>query len=146
MPALTSGARTTERLAPLRSGVHKTGFSSILSDGGWAAAAQQFAEAMGFSEHPCVAVRHGDDHIHLVTTRGEVWRAGGDYRAAQRAAAELEREFGLSEAPRTRTAFRRPRRTVNATHRRGSERLGAHRESVRQGRETVARANEGMAA
>ena len=122
----------------------------VLSDAEWAAAAQRFAEEMGFAEHPWVAVRHGGDHIHLVTTRvradGEVWHARGDSRAAQRAATALERELGLSEAPRTRATRRGSQRVVSAKHRRDADQLGTKREGVRQGREAVARANEGIAA
>ena len=40
-----------------------------LDNSAWADIAQTFAEGMGFAEHPWVAVRHGDDHIHIVTSR-----------------------------------------------------------------------------
>lgn len=119
-----------------------------LSDAEWAAAAQSFAEQMGFAEHPWVAVRHGEDHIHLVTSRvrpdGEVWHARGDYRAAQKAATVLEQEHGLKSAPRSSTTKRQSQRTVNATHRRSEVQIHAQRESIRDARKAVAVASEGI--
>ena len=77
-----------------------------LSDAEWADAGQQMAEKMGYAEHPWVMVRHGDDHVHIVTSRvsetGDVWHARQDYRQAQRAATDIEKEYGLSQAPRIR--------------------------------------------
>lgn len=82
-----------------------------LSDQEWADAGQAFAERMGFAEHPWVMVRHGEDHVHIVTSRvsetGSVWHARQDYRVAQAAAKQLEQEYGLIEAPRTRERVQR---------------------------------------
>lgn len=81
-----------------------------LSDQEWADAGQTFAEKMGFAEHPWVMVRHGEDHVHIVTSRvsetGEVWHARQDFRQAQSAAKQLEQDYGLTEAPRQRAATR----------------------------------------
>ena len=81
-----------------------------LSDAEWADAGQTFAEQMGFAEHPWVMVRHGEDHVHIVTSRvsetGQVWHARQDFRQAQTAAKQLERDYGLKEAPRQRAATR----------------------------------------
>jgi hypothetical protein len=81
-----------------------------LSDQEWADAGQTFAEQMGFAEHPWVMVRHGEDHVHLVTSRvsetGQVWHARQDFRQAQTAAKQLELDYGLKEAPRQRAATR----------------------------------------
>jgi hypothetical protein len=81
-----------------------------LSDQEWADAGQTFAERMGFAEHPWVMVRHGEDHVHIVTSRvsetGEVWHARQDFRQAQSAAKQLEQDYGLREAPRQRAATR----------------------------------------
>jgi len=74
-----------------------------LSDAEWADAAQVFAERLGFDQHPWVAVRHADDHIHLALSRvahdGRVWFGRHDYRATQDARQELEVELGLVQAP-----------------------------------------------
>jgi len=74
-----------------------------LSDAEWADAAQAFAERLGFDQHPWVAVRHADDHIHLALSRvahdGRVWLGRHDYRATQDARRELETELGLIQAP-----------------------------------------------
>jgi len=74
-----------------------------LSDAEWADAAQMFAERLGFDQHPWVAVRHADDHIHLALSRvahdGRVWLGRHDYRTTQDARRELETELGLVQAP-----------------------------------------------
>ncbi len=74
-----------------------------LSDAEWADAAQVFAERLGFAEHPWVAVRHAEDHIHLALSRvahdGRVWLGRHDYRATQDARRALEVELGLTQAP-----------------------------------------------
>lgn len=81
-----------------------------LSDAEWADAGQAFAEQMGFAEHPWVMIRHGEDHVHIVTSRvsetGAVWHARQDFRQAQTAARQLEQEYGLIEAPRQRAPLR----------------------------------------
>jgi hypothetical protein len=81
-----------------------------LSDQEWADAGQTFAERMGFDQHPWVMVRHGEDHVHIVTSRvsetGQVWHARQDFRQAQSAAKQLEQDYGLTEAPRQRAATR----------------------------------------
>jgi len=81
-----------------------------LSDAEWADAGQTFAEQMGFDQHPWVMVRHGEDHVHIVTSRvsetGVVWHARQDYRQAQTAARQLEHDYGLTEAPRQRAMVR----------------------------------------
>jgi len=78
-----------------------------LSDAEWADAAQTFAECLGFAEHPWVAVRHADDHIHLAVSRvahdGRVWQGRHDYRHAQTARRELEATFGLEQTVTRRT-------------------------------------------
>jgi len=74
-----------------------------LSDAEWADAAQAFAERLGFDQHPWVAVRHADDHIHLAVSRvahdGRVWLGRHDYRSTQDARRALEVELGLVQAP-----------------------------------------------
>jgi len=74
-----------------------------LSDAEWADAVQMFAERLGFDEHPWVAVRHAEDHIHLALSRvahdGRVWFGRHDYRTTQDARRALEVELGLTQAP-----------------------------------------------
>jgi len=78
-----------------------------LSDAEWADAAQTFAERLGFEQHPWVAVRHADDHIHLAVSRvahdGRVWQGQHDYRHAQTARRELEVTYGLTQTVTRRT-------------------------------------------
>jgi len=78
----------------------------VLGDAEWADAAQGFATRMGFAEHPWVAVRHAEDHVHVVVSRvdhaGGVWHGRFDRRLAQQACAQLEAEHHLGVAPRSR--------------------------------------------
>ncbi|WP_158437829.1 relaxase/mobilization nuclease domain-containing protein [Naasia lichenicola] len=81
-----------------------------LDDEKWAAIADDFIDAMGFSdiagEAPCrwVAIRHGlssngNDHIHiavsLVREDGTKASTHNDFRKAQTAARDLEKKYGL---------------------------------------------------
>jgi len=74
-----------------------------LSDAEWAEAEATFAQQLGFSEHPWVMVRHGEDHVHIVTSRvsknGRVWHVKQDYSRAQAALRHLEQRHGLTPAP-----------------------------------------------
>lgn len=78
----------------------------ILSDVEWADAAQSLLEELGADHLPWVAVRHGEDHIHVAVCRiaddGTVWKGSHDRRRAQRACAEIEEQLGLAKAPRRR--------------------------------------------
>ncbi|MEU3137591.1 hypothetical protein ABZ691_33100, partial [Streptomyces sp. NPDC006854] len=62
----------------------------ILPDAQWATIAASFIADMGFSDAPWVAVRHGDDHIHLTVSRvdwsGQLLTDRWDYRRAREAA------------------------------------------------------------
>ncbi|GAA4238093.1 hypothetical protein GCM10022254_52570 [Actinomadura meridiana] len=96
----------------------------ILSDGQWADVAREMVSRTGLAREGdedavrWIAVRHADDHIHIVATlaradgtRPEVWNDGYRIRDACR---EMERRFGLrSTAPADRTAARRPKRAEN---------------------------------
>jgi hypothetical protein len=93
----------------------------ILDDQRWAQIANETMARTGLAseedEHGVrwIAVRHGEDHIHIVATlartdgsRPDVWNDGYRIRDACRA---IERRFGLrSTAPADRTAARRPKR------------------------------------
>ncbi|NDU73828.1 hypothetical protein GWI34_14445 [Actinomadura sp. DSM 109109] len=93
----------------------------VLSDRQWAEVAKTAMARTGLAPDGdedavrWIAVRHADDHIHVVATlarpdgtRPEVWNDGYRIRDACRA---VERQFGLrSTAPADRTAARRPKR------------------------------------
>ncbi|MFD6015029.1 relaxase/mobilization nuclease domain-containing protein, partial [Streptomyces rochei] len=74
----------------------------ILPDAQWADIATAFIADMGFDGAPWVAVRHGDDHIHLTVSRvdwaGQLLTDRWDYRRAREAADRLEEEHGLVPA------------------------------------------------
>lgn len=93
----------------------------LLDDRQWAQVAREVMSRTGLARDGdedavrWVAVRHADDHIHIVATlarvdgvRPEVWNDGYRIRDACR---EMERRLGLrSTAPADRTAARRPKR------------------------------------
>lgn len=83
----------------------------IMTEREWRQIAAEFTEAMGIEHLPWVAVRHGDDHIHLAVCRvaddGKVWTGSNDRRAAQQARAAIEKAHQLVEAPRLRSRARR---------------------------------------
>ncbi len=91
----------------------------VLDDATWAQIVHQFMHLTGLAPHgddeaiPWVAVRHGDDHIHIaaILARQDLRRerAGNDYLKARYAAMNLERQYVLtSTAPADRTGTRKP--------------------------------------
>jgi hypothetical protein len=92
----------------------------VLSDEQWERIAQRLMEATGIHQAGCrwVAVRHADDHIHLMATL--VTHVGGklkrfqprnDWDRLRETCQELERELGLTAtASIDRTAGRQPTR------------------------------------
>ncbi|HUZ54494.1 MAG TPA: hypothetical protein VMU94_18470 [Streptosporangiaceae bacterium] len=93
----------------------------VLSDAEWAQVAAGIMDRTGLAPAGddlgvrWVAVRHADDHIHIVATlarqegtRPKIWN---DFYRVREACQEAERRFGLrSTAPADRTAARRPAR------------------------------------
>ncbi|MVZ99034.1 relaxase/mobilization nuclease domain-containing protein [Actinomadura sp. LD22] len=93
----------------------------ILTDAQWAQVATEIMHRTGLAPDGdleavrWIAVRHADDHVHIVATlarsdgiRPEVWNDGYRVRDACRA---VEQRYGLrSTAPADRTAARRPKR------------------------------------
>ncbi|MBA9007265.1 relaxase/mobilization nuclease domain-containing protein [Thermomonospora cellulosilytica] len=93
----------------------------VLSDQQWGDIARQIMDRTGLAPDGdteavrWIAVRHADDHIHIVATlarldgtRPDVWNDGYRIRAACR---EIEEAYGLVRtAPADRTAARRPKR------------------------------------
>ncbi|MCY0943619.1 relaxase/mobilization nuclease domain-containing protein [Streptomyces antarcticus] len=100
-----------------------------LSDGEWAAIARRVLNATGIAPagdpDACrwVAVRHADDHIHIVATkvRGDLTppRNWNDYLRADKECAAIEKEYGLRQVVRgDRTAAKRPSRAEQEKARR----------------------------
>ena len=82
-----------------------------MTDAEWRSIAEEFTEALGIEALPWVAVRHGDDHVHLAVCRvgydGAVWKGSHDRRAAQAACTAIEQTHHLEPAPRQRSQGRR---------------------------------------
>lgn len=121
-----------------------------LSDEEWADIARRIVAATGIDpgdgQPGCrwAAVRHADDHIHIVATLvTEGGHRPDDYRSGARAQAEarlIERELGLHEvAPGDGTAAQRP----TSAERHKAERQGRERTAREELRETVRRAVAG---
>ncbi|WP_327419703.1 relaxase/mobilization nuclease domain-containing protein [Streptomyces sp. NBC_01233] len=121
---------TARQRPEIKSPIWRTSLSlpdedGILPDGQWADIAAAFVADMGFAGAPWVAVRHGDDHIHLTVSRvawdGQLLTDRWDYRRARQAADRLEEEHGLvraadrfrAEGPQVRN------NELEAAHRRG---------------------------
>ncbi|MGW2822149.1 relaxase/mobilization nuclease domain-containing protein [Streptomyces sp. NPDC001443] len=121
-----------------------------LSDAEWAHIARRIVAATGIDpgegQRGCrwVAVRHADDHIHIVATLvTEDGHRPDDYRSGSRAQAEarlIEQELGLHQvAPGDGTAAQRP----TSAERHKAERQGRERTAREELRETVRRAVAG---
>lgn len=70
-----------------------------LTDAQWRDIAQAHAEHMGWSSHPWVVVRHGEDHVHVVVCRvdfdGHVWSHRNDRYKAREASLQVEKQYRL---------------------------------------------------
>lgn len=122
----------------------------ILSDEEWADIARRIVAATGIDpgggQPGCrwAAVRHADDHIHIVATLvTEDGHRPDDYRSGTRAQAEarlIEKELGLHQvAPGDGTAAQRP----TSAERHKAERQGRERTAREELRESVRRAVTG---
>lgn len=122
----------------------------ILSDEEWAGIARRIVAATGIDpgegQPGCrwAAVRHADDHIHIVATLvTEDGHRPDDFRSGARAQAEarlIEKELGLHQvAPGDGTAAQRPTKAEL----RKAERQGRERTAREELRETVRRAVAG---
>lgn len=100
-----------------------------MDDAEWRTIAQEFVEALGIEALPWVAIRHGDDHVHLAVCRvgddGRVWAGQHDRRLAQQACVAIEQTHHLFQAPRLRS---RSRRSADS-----QIRSGEHRKALRTG-------------
>ncbi|MEU0204642.1 MULTISPECIES: relaxase/mobilization nuclease domain-containing protein [unclassified Streptomyces] len=122
----------------------------ILSDEEWADIARRIVAATGIDpgegQRGCrwAAVRHADDHIHIVATLvTEDGHRPDDFRSGARAQAEarlIEKELGLHQvAPGDGTAAQRP----TSAERHKAERQGRERTAREELREIVRRAVAG---
>ncbi|WP_107430062.1 relaxase/mobilization nuclease domain-containing protein [Streptomyces murinus] len=122
----------------------------ILSDEDWAAIARRMVAATGIApegdEAACrwAAVRHADDHIHIIATLvrddGRRPRLHNEARRAQAECRRIEADYGLRRvAPGDGTAAKRP----TSAERRKAERQGRERTAREELRETVRRAVAG---
>ncbi|MEU1890811.1 relaxase/mobilization nuclease domain-containing protein [Streptomyces pristinaespiralis] len=112
-----------------------------LTDDEWAAIARRVLDATGIAPagdpDACrwVAVRHADDHIHIVATkvRGDLRppRNWNDFLRADKELVAIEKEYGLRQVPRgDRTAAMRPTRAEQEKARRTGK-ARASREHLR---------------
>ncbi|MFG3117891.1 relaxase/mobilization nuclease domain-containing protein [Streptomyces sp. NPDC048197] len=124
----------------------------ILSDEDWAAIARRMVAATGIApdgdERACrwAAVRHADDHIHIIATLvrddGRRPRRHKEARRAQTECRSIEADYGLRRvAPEDGTAAKQPSRA----ERHKAERLGQKAASRELLREHVRRALAGAA-
>ncbi|MFB6437862.1 relaxase/mobilization nuclease domain-containing protein [Streptomyces sp. NPDC056411] len=124
----------------------------ILSDEDWAAIARRMVAATGIApdgdEKACrwAAVRHADDHIHIIATLvrddGRRPRLNNEARRAQTECRSIEVDYGLRRVtPGDGTAAKRPTRA----ERHKAERLGQEDASRELLRERVRRALAGAA-
>ncbi|TQS23022.1 relaxase/mobilization nuclease domain-containing protein [Microbispora hainanensis] len=107
----------------------------ILSDDEWAQVAQEIMTRTGLASADddggvrWVAVRHADDHIHIVATLarqdGTKPRTWNDFYRVREACQAVERRYALRlTAPGDRTAARRPTRSeTEQTRRRGWDKV-----------------------
>jgi hypothetical protein len=97
----------------------------LLTDAEWGRIAAEHIETMGLAGHPWVAVRHGDDHVHIVACRvdvqGQVWRDSHDYARATASARTIEQGHGLAAVVPKRANSRLAKTT--ASERQRTERL-----------------------
>jgi hypothetical protein len=124
----------------------------ILSDEDWAAIARRMVATTGIApdgdEAACrwAAVRHADDHIHIIATLvrddGRRPRLHNEARRAQAECRRIEADYDLRRVPAgDGTAAKRP----TSTERHKAEREGRDRTAREELRETVRRAVAGAA-
>ncbi|MGW7539873.1 relaxase/mobilization nuclease domain-containing protein [Streptomyces sp. NPDC054770] len=122
----------------------------ILSDEDWAAIARRMVATTGIApdgdEAACrwAAVRHADDHIHIIATLvrddGRRPRLHNEARRAQTECRRIEADYDLRRVPAgDGTAAKRP----TSAERHKAEREGRHRTAREELRETVRRAVAG---
>ncbi|TXR51572.1 relaxase/mobilization nuclease domain-containing protein [Quadrisphaera setariae] len=117
-PGVVKGIwRTSLRAAPQ---------DRVLSDGEWGQIATGYISAMGLTEHPWTATRHGEDHIHLTVSRvswaGTVASLSHDFTKAQTACRSIEVAHQLIDAS---ARYDRARPQISHGERERGQRLAA---------------------
>lgn len=97
-----------------------------LDDAEWGRIAAAHVEQLGLAAHPWVAVRHADDHVHIVTSRvngdGQLWRDSFDKQRNMESLRVLEERHGLTRLVDERQMSRLA--AVSKSERQRGERLG----------------------
>lgn len=74
----------------------------VMDDAEWRRIADHYIQAMGYGRCPWVAVRHGEDHIHLTVSRldwnGRLVSDASDYERSRPIVRRLERRHALIDA------------------------------------------------
>lgn len=90
-------------------------FGEHLNNGQFYKIAQDYMEQMGYEKQPYVVVRHNDtkhEHIHIVTTTvkedGLMIDLSHDYRRNVATQKYLEKKYGLSQSPETKSTRQLP--------------------------------------
>ncbi|BCY10988.1 relaxase [Actinoplanes sp. L3-i22] len=126
-----------------------------LTDAEWADIAREMLAGTGLAPHGdaqavrWVAVRHADDHIHIVATLvrqdRQIPRCSNERWRAQGTARRLEARYGLRQVgPADRTAHRRPH-SVEVNKAARTRRAGTPRDELRRRVRTAAAAARGEA-
>ncbi|MFG2768944.1 relaxase/mobilization nuclease domain-containing protein [Streptomyces sp. NPDC048350] len=118
----------------------------VLQDEQWAQIAEQYVGRMWGPDVPWVAVRHGDDHIHLTVSRvrwsGELASDSHDYARSRPIVRALEQEHGLVNAEERSN---RISPQVSGPERAAAQRRGAERPEREQLRELIRAARDASA-
>ncbi|MFC7968790.1 relaxase/mobilization nuclease domain-containing protein [Streptomyces cinereoruber] len=118
----------------------------VLTDEKWAQIAEEYVGRMWGADVPWVAVRHGDDHIHLTVSRvrwnGQLASDSHDYARSRPIVRALEREHGLTNAEE-RSDRIAPQ--VSGPERAAAQRRGAARPEREQLRDLVRAARDASA-
>jgi hypothetical protein len=118
----------------------------VLTDERWGQIAEQYVGRMWGADVPWVAVRHGDDHIHLTVSRvtwsGRLLSDSHDYARSRPIVRALEREHGLTNAEE-RSDRQAPQ--VSGPERAAAQRRGAVRPEREQLRDLVRAARDAAA-
>ncbi|MEU8030683.1 hypothetical protein AB0C13_18865 [Streptomyces sp. NPDC049099] len=115
----------------------------VLTDAKWEQIAEEYVGQMWGADVPWVAVRHGDDHIHLTVSRirwsGEVASDSFDYHRSRPIVRALERKHGLINAEE-RSNRLAPQ--VSGPERAAAQRRGAQQPEREQLRDLVRAARD----
>lgn len=105
----------------------------LMGDEKWSRLARDHVEQMGLQDHPWVAVRHGDDHVHIVASRvngdAVLWRDSHDKLRNKESMRVLEHRHQLTRVDDERQTSRLAK--VTASEREKGKRLGRDPERAR---------------